>query len=142
MSIGFIYLVKSARCNIGGHMRELIAEIKDELIDFIDDYKELIRKQPPSNKAGQKPAVISGQMTLIRPAYLFAERVENGIKFLFGVSVLLSAITSTFVGFASLSGLVEVLLKSIPGRLILLVIGFSYLVIALWKTLHLNKSAK
>lgn len=123
-------------------MRELIAEIKEEFVDFIEDYKELVRKQAPAKDGKQKPAVISGQLTLIRPAYLFAERVENGIKFLFGVSVLLSAITSTFIGFASLSGLVDVLLKSIPGRLILLVIGFSYLIIALWKTLHLNKSVK
>src|SRR5688572_22789859 len=117
-------------------MRELIAEIKEEFVDFIEDYKELLRKQP-AKQTKQKPAVISGQMTLIRPAYLFAERVDNGIKILFGISVLLSAITSTFVGFASLSGLVDVLLKSLPGRLILLIIGFSYVIIALWKTLHL-----
>lgn len=125
-------------------MRELIAEIKEEFLDFIEDYRELVRRQPPTKqpaKTNQKPAVISGELRFIRPAYLFAERVENGIKFLFGGSVLLSAITSTFIGFASLSGLVDVLLKSLPGRFILLVIGFSYLVIALWKTLHLNKSA-
>lgn len=123
-------------------MRSLIAEIKEEFIDFIEDYKELVGKQPPAKGGKRKPAVISGQMTFIRPAYLFAERVESGIKFVFGASVVLSAITSTFIGFASLSGLVDVLLKSIPGRLVLLVIGFSYLIIALWKTLHLNKSAK
>jgi hypothetical protein len=123
-------------------MRELIAEIKEEFIDFIEDYKELIRRQPPSKDMKQKPAVLSGEMRLIRPAYLFAERVENGIKFLFGGSVVLSAITSTFIGFASLSGLVDTLLKSLPGRAILLIIGLSYLIIALWKTLHLNKSVK
>lgn len=123
-------------------MKELIAEIKEEFIDFLEDYKELVRKQPPAKGGKQKSAVISGQMTLIRPAYLFAERVESGIKFLFGGSVVLSAITSTFVGFASLSGLVDTLLKSIPGRLILFVIGISYLIIAIWKTLHLNRSVK
>jgi hypothetical protein len=123
-------------------MRELIAEIKEEFVDFIEDYKELIGRRQPSKETKRKPAVLSGEMRFIRPAYLFAERVENGIKFLFGGSVVLSAITSTFIGFASLSGLVDTLLKSIPGRLILLIIGLSYLVIAFWKTLHLNRSPK
>lgn len=123
-------------------MKELFAEIKEEFLDFIEDYDELIRKRPPSKKYQNKPAVIKGELTFIRPAYLFAERVENMLKFLFGASVVLSAITSSFIGFASLSGLVESLIDSLPGRLALLVVGFSYLIIALWKTLHLNKSAK
>lgn len=123
-------------------MRELLEEIKEEFFDFIEDFGDLIRNRPERKDIKQKPVVIKGQMTFIRPAYLFAERVENAIKMLFGASVLLSAVTSTFVGFASLSGLVETLIKSIPGRLVLLIIGFSYLIVAFWKTLHLNKSAK
>lgn len=120
-------------------MKEFIEEIKEEFFDFIEDYGDLIKKRPPRKDIRQKPAVIGGQLTLIRPAYLFAERVENGIKILFGVSLLLSAVTSTFIGFASLSQLVEVLIKTWFGRLIMLIIGFSYLIVALWKTLHLNK---
>lgn len=123
-------------------MREFIKEIREEFLDFIEDFGDLVKKRPPSKNINQKPAVISGQLAFIRPAYLFAERVDNAIKILFGISVLLSAATSTFVGFASLSGLVEVLLKTLAGRLILLIIGSSYLIVAVWKTLHLNYSPK
>lgn len=123
-------------------MRELISEIKEEFFDFVDDYNELVGKRTSHKKYPKKPAVIKGELAFVRPAYLFAERVENLLKIVFGVSVLLSAITSTFVGFASLSGLVETLVESIAGRLTLFVIGLSYVVVALWKTLHLNKPAK
>ena len=123
-------------------MRELIAEIKEEFVDFIEDFGDLLRKRTPTKEYDQKPAVIGGQLAFIRPAYLFAERVENGLKIVFGISVIMSAITSTFVGFASLSGLVEELISTLAGRLILFVIGFSYVIIATWKTLHLNKSPK
>lgn len=123
-------------------MKELYLEIKEEFIDFIDDYDELIRKRVSKKKIENKAAVLRGELAYIRPAYLFAERIENLLKMLFGLSVLLSAITSTFVGFASLSGLVETLIESLIGRFVLLVIGFSYVVLALWKTLHLNKKPK
>lgn len=123
-------------------MKEFIEEIKEEFVDFIDDFGDLIKKRPPRKDIKQKPAVIGGQHMFIRPAYLFAERVDNAIKILFGVSVLLSAATSTFVGFASLSGLVEVLIETLAGRLLLIVIGFSYLIVAVWKTLHLNSPPK
>src|SRR5688572_29412027 len=116
-------------------MRELIAEIKEEFVDFIEDYTDLIRRRPAREGVKQKPADIRGQMTYIRPAYLFAECVDNGIKILFGLSVLISAVTSTFIGFASLSSLVEVLMETIYGRLLMVIIGLSYIVIALWKTL-------
>jgi hypothetical protein len=121
-------------------MRALIAEIKEEFWDFIEDYNDLVRKRDTRKDIAIKPAVIRGELAFVRPAYLFAERVDNGIKILFGGSVLISGITSTFIGFASLSSLVEVLIKSLPGRITLIVIGLSYLMIALWKTLHLNKS--
>ena len=123
-------------------MKEFYLEIKEEFIDFIEDYNELIRKRTSQKKYGQKPAVLKGELAYIRPAYLFAERIENLLKMLFGLSVLLSAFTSTFIGFASLSGLVDTLIKSFAGRIVLLVIGFSYVVLALWKILHLNKSPK
>lgn len=123
-------------------MRALIAEIKEEFVDFIDDYNDLIRRRPSKKQLAKKAAVIRGELTFIRPAYLFAERVDNGIKILFGVSVVISALTSTFFGFASLSGLVETLIKTAPGRILLFVIGFSYVIIALWKTLHLNAKPK
>jgi hypothetical protein len=123
-------------------MREFISEIKEEFFDFIEDYNELIGRRTSHKKYQPKPAVIKGELTFIRPAYLFAERVENLLKIVFGVSVLLSAITSTFVGFASLSGLVETLIESIAGRLTLFIVGLSYVIVAVWKTLHLNKPLK
>lgn len=120
-------------------MREFIKELREEFVDFIEDFGDLIKKRPPTKSPKNKAVVIRGQLTYIRPAYLFAERVDNAIKILFGVSVLISAATSTFIGFASLSQLVEVLMETLAGRLAMLVIGFSYLIVALWKTLHLNK---
>ncbi len=120
-------------------MKELIEEIKEEFVDFIEDFGDLIKKRTPNKDIKQKSAIIRGQITYIRPAYLFAERVENGIKLLFGVSLLISAVTSTFIGFASLSQLVEVLMRSVAGRAVMFMIGLSYLILALWKTLHLNK---
>ena len=119
-------------------MKELYGEIKEELLDFIEDYADLIKKRPQSKDVKQKSAVLGGQVTLIRPAYLFAERVENLLKIIFGGSVVLSAITSTFIGFSSLSQLVSALIESIPGRIVLAIIGLSYLIVAVWKTLHLN----
>lgn len=120
-------------------MRDLLLEVREEFLDFIEDYNDLIRRRPPQKEIENKPAVIRGELTYIRPAYLFAERVDNGIKMLFGLSILISAVTSTFIGFASLSQLVEVLIETLAGRLLMLVIGISYLIVALWKTLHLNK---
>lgn len=120
-------------------MREFFEEIKEEFLDFIEDFGDVIRKRPPRKGIQNKSAVIRGQLTFVRPAYLFAERVDNGIKILFGVSILISAVTSTFIGFASLSQLVEVLIENIAGRIVMFVIGCSYLIVAIWKTLHLNK---
>lgn len=61
----------------------------------------------------KKEKVICDQLTKIRPAYLFAESVENLTKTLFGLSVLISAITSYVVGFSFLSDLVDVLVESL-----------------------------
>lgn len=121
-------------------MSGFIAEIKEEFYDFIDDFGDLIKKRPPKKEVFKKEIIIGGQLTLIRPAYLFAERIENLVKILFGLSVLVSAVTSSIVGFSSLSGLIEVLVKTFIGRAVMFLIGSSYLVVAIWKTLHLGKS--
>lgn len=123
-------------------MREFLEELKEEFQDFVEDFGDLVKKRSPRKETKQKSVVVAGQLAFVRPAYLFAERVDNVIKILFGVSVLLSAITSTFVGFASLSGLVEALLKTFVGRVVLFIIGLSYLIIASWKILHLAQSQK
>lgn len=120
-------------------MREFIGEVREEFWDFVEDFGDLIRKRPPRKEVKQKPAVVGGQLAFVRPAYLFAERIDNTLKILFGGSVVLSAITSTFIGFTSLSGLVEALIGTLVGRIGLFTIGLSYLIIASWKILHLNK---
>ena len=120
-------------------MREFFAEIREEFEDFVEDFNDLLHRRPARKNYKEKEVVVRGQLTYMRPAYLFAERVDNGIKILFGLSILVSAVTSSFVGFASLSQLVDVLIDSIAGRLAMVVIGLSYLIVAVWKTLHLNK---
>ena len=123
-------------------MREFMEEIREEFWDFVEDFGDVLRRRKPRDDVKQKSVVVGGQLAFVRPAYLFAERIDNMLKILFGVSVLLSAVTSTFVGFASLSGLVEALLNTFLGRVILFVIGLSYLIIASWKILHLGQTSQ
>lgn len=123
-------------------IRAALREIREEFVDFVEDYNDLLRRRGPRSDINKKTAVIKGELAEIRPAYLFAERIDNLIKVLFGVSILISAITSSFVGFASLSQLVDTLIDSIPGRIAMVVIGLSYLMIATWKLLHLNQPPK
>jgi hypothetical protein len=92
-------------------MKEFCDEIKEEFWDFVEDFGDVVKKRSPRKDVSQKSVVIAGQLAFARPAYLFAERVDNLLKMLFGISVLCSAVTSTFVGFASLSGLVEALIE-------------------------------
>lgn len=120
-------------------MRELWEEIKEEFLDFVEDFDDLVNKRPSRQDLLQKAIVVGGQLTFTRPAYLFAERVENLLKLLFGISVVISAFTATFVGYASLSGLVEALIDTILGRVILCIVGVSYMILAIWKTLHLGQ---
>lgn len=101
----------------------------------------------PRKKKTKKPSkkittVIDGTVTAVRPAYLFAERVNNLLQFVFGMSIVISAITASYLGFSSLSELLKVLIFSFWGRTIMLVIGFSYLIVAIWKLMHLSEDYK
>jgi hypothetical protein len=120
-------------------MSELWDEIWDEFTDFFEDFWEHL-KRTPQEGVKSKTAVVGGVKVAVRPAYLFAERIDSLIKIVFGISLTVSAFTATFFGFASLSQLVEVLINSVAGRLIMFTIGVSYLVIAFWKLLHLNNN--
>lgn len=120
-------------------MKDFFEELWDEFEDFVEDFYDHILKKPSKETYNKKTAVIDGKLATIRPAYLFAERVDNAIRILFGASIVISAVTSSFIGFSSLPELVQVLISTILGRVIMLVIGFSYLSIALWKIMHLNK---
>jgi hypothetical protein len=119
-------------------MLEFFEELWDEAVDFFEDLWNHFKKQP---KEGLKTrtAVINGVQVTVRPAYLFAERVDNLLRIIFGFSVAISAFTATFLGFVSLSQLTEALTSSVLGRVAMFIIGISYLIIAFWKLLHLSK---
>jgi len=115
-----------------------IEELKEEAADFFEDFWEHLSKHKPKVPFKKKIANVNGIAISVRPAYLFAERVDNLLKVLFGISITISALTATFLGFSSLSDLLEILIFSLIGRFIMFTIGISYLTIALWKLLHLS----
>lgn len=117
---------------------EFIEELWDEISDFFEDFFEHLTKRKPSKPKKEKTAVIDGTLMSVRPAYVFAERVDNLLRILFGASIIISAVTATFLGFTSISELLSVLINNLWGRAILFVIGASYLVIAVWKLFHLK----
>jgi hypothetical protein len=119
-------------------MTEFFEELWDEVTDFNEDLWEHLLKKP-SRKVKTKTAIIGGVEISVRPAYIFAERIDNLLKVIFGFSIAISAFTATFLGFSSLSELIHVLTNSILGRVGMFLIGISYLVIAFWKLLHLDK---
>lgn len=121
-------------------MAELFEEIWEEISDFFEDLWEHLIKRRPKEPKKTKTIVIGGVATTVRPAYLFAERVDNLLRIFFGLSIIISALTATFLGFASLGDLVEVLIFNFWGRILALLIGLSYLIIGLWKILHLGKA--
>lgn len=119
------------------YLKELIEEIQEEAADFWEDVSEHLFK-------GKKlPATIEKTNALplstIRPAYLFADRVDSLIKILFGVSIIVSGIGAAFWGFSSISDLVKALVDSLLGRLVLVIVGLSYLITGIWKFFHLHK---
>lgn len=121
-------------------MKELFDEIIEEASDFFEDLWELLAHKPPHHPKKEKHIVKNGVMMTVRPAYAFAERVDNLLKLIFGISIVVSAITASYLGFASVTDLLKVLIFSIPGRLLLGIIGLSYMTLALWKLLHIEKA--
>lgn len=117
---------------------DFIEELWDEISDFFEDFFEHLTKRKPSRPKKEKEVVIDGALMSVRPAYVFAERVDNLLRILFGASIIISAVTATFLGFTSISELLGILINNLWGRAILFVIGASYLVIAVWKLLHLK----
>ncbi|KXK10178.1 MAG: hypothetical protein UZ22_OP11002000910 [Microgenomates bacterium OLB23] len=119
-------------------MKEFFEEIWDELTDFIEDFGEMLTNHH-SDATKSKEAVIGGVVVKVRPAYIFAERVDHILKLVIGVSVLISTFTASFYGFTSLSDLVKVLITSFVGRGAMFIIGASYVTIATWKLLHIKR---
>lgn len=118
-------------------MTEFFEELWDEISDFFEDFwQHAVRKQKKPKIT--KTVLVGGVEVQVRPAYLFAERVDNLLKIVFGLSIAISAFTATFLGFASLSQLVDVLITSFWGRTCMFLIGVSYLITAVWKLFHLE----
>jgi|SRR3989338_9156283 len=112
-------------------------ELWDEITDFFEDFWEHAI-QKPKKPTNTRTVWVGGAEVHVRPAYLFAERIDNLLKIIFGASIAISAFTATFLGFASLSELVDILLTSLWGRVCMFLIGTSYLIIAIWKLFHLE----
>jgi hypothetical protein len=113
-------------------------ELGDEVGDFFEDFWEHALHHIPSKPRSMRAAVINGVSTSVRPAYLFAERVDNTIRCIFGTSICISAVSATFLGYTKLSDLLEMLMHSVTGRVAMFIIGMSYILIAVWKLMQLK----
>lgn len=120
-------------------LREFYEELGEETTDFFEDFWEHLSHQKPTHPIHKREVLINGVTTTVRPAYIFAERIDNFLKIIFGGSIIISAFTSSFLGFTKLSDLLEVLIFTFWGRMIMVLIGISYLIIALWKLMHLGR---
>ncbi len=114
-------------------------ELSEEAEDFFDDFYEDIFHKKKFKIKKLRRVNLYGCFIAVRPAYVFAERVENILKIVFGISIFVSGILATFWGFTRTSDLLTALIGSIPGRIIVIVIGFSYFILGLWKLLHLKR---
>lgn len=123
-------------------MREFFEELFDELTDFWEDFFEQVFHKKPVKEKQKKKISLYGTSVFVRPAYVFAERVENFLKSIFGLSIVVSALISSFWGLLGLSDLIKILIHSIIGRVIMVVIGFSYFIIGVWKIAHLKNKVK
>jgi len=119
-------------------IREFWEEFVEEISDFIEDYAEHLFNKRPVHPPKKRTIVVGGALVAVRPAYLFAERIDNFLKIIFGISICISAITATFLGFTRLSELLDVLIATLWGRGIMFVIGASTLLTAFWRILHLK----
>jgi hypothetical protein len=122
-------------------MTELLDELWDEFTDFFEDYAEHLFHRKPKKVHKNKSTIVNGALVLVRPAYLFAERLDNLIKIIFGISIVISAITATLIGFTSMSDFLEFLINSTIGRTGMILIGSSYLLTAIWRILHLGQKS-
>jgi hypothetical protein len=123
-------------------MKELLDELWDEATDFFEDYAEHLFHRKPKSVHKNKPTIVNGAMILVRPAYLFAERLDNLIKIIFGISIVISAISASLIGFTSMSDFLEFLINSSVGRTGMILIGTSYLLTAFWRILHLGQKSQ
>lgn len=109
----------------------MFKEIIEEGQDFFEDIFEHLFEHDESKKKKNHEVV---QRTKL--AYMFTQRVDNLIKIVFGVSILISAIIASVWGFTAAGDMVKILITSLPGRTILIIIGVSYIVNGIWRLFH------
>lgn len=116
---------------------DLFQNITEEAQDF---FKSFFSKKKYTVKDIKELRLVRmyGFINLVRPAYIFAERIDNLLKVVFGISIIASAFVASFWGFTRLSELTEFLITSIGGRILMFIIGVSYLLIAVWKLIHIR----
>ena len=97
---------------IGKAWEEFLEEAEDFFDDFYEDFfkKKRVKKQ-------LRKAKIFGTTVAVRPAYLFAEKVENVLKVIFGISIFISGLMASFWGFTRTSELLTALINSFTGRI-------------------------
>jgi hypothetical protein len=123
-------------------MKEFSKELWDEISDLWEDFLEHFLKIKPTHPPKKKAVLIHGVLTTVRPAYILSERIDNILKFVFALSIIVSALTATFVGFIKLSDLLELLINTTAGRFLMFFIGISYLISSAYKLIHLPEKPR
>ncbi len=129
------YIGKAVKKRKSKYLRKASKEFFEEAEDFFEDFFDLFSHKKLSHNL--KQVNWYGSTRLVRPAYIFAQKVENFLKVVFGVSIMVSALLATFWGVTRTSELLTGLITSLPGRIFMLLIGFSYLMIGIWKLFNL-----
>lgn len=120
---------------------EWIEELWDGVVDLGDDLLETFLGRRPRKRKEPIETNLYGTLTLVRPAYLFATRVNGMVKVIAGVSVLGSALLATVWGYASTKDLLAALVSSLPGRIVAMILGFSILIVGLWEVSRRREKA-
>lgn len=109
-------------------------EIFDEAKDFFEDiFEHFFEHDERKKKHGNE------LYARTKSAYHFTERIDSLMKIIFGVSIFVSAVVASVWGFASVSGMVEAFVSGWLGRIVLLLIGVSYMLNGVWRFFHSKK---
>lgn len=142
-------LIKRLKKNFNEFIEEVWDELEisdyfenigEEAADFFKNFFKPYDHKKPTEE-DYKTIKMYGFMQYVRPAYIFAERIDNLLKILFSISIITSALVASIWGFTRLSELIEFLIASTIGRVIIFIIGVSYLLIAVWKLIHLKEDS-
>ena len=114
-----------------------IREILEEAEDFFKELFKIFSKKKIKIKKFKK-INLYGTMLAVRPAYIFAERLDNFLKIIFGFSIFISGFIAYFWGVTRLSELLDILIGTFFGRILIIIIGFSYFIMGLWKLANIR----